>query len=528
MHDWGTTAGRLRVKLRFRPARRTGPSRAGGSFSDSPATRGPAIFPKRPSRCFRFHPVVLSCVLLAGVSGCAMLGGVEMPSPDEVQDPPVADEPAAEPRVQQVAPLPQTRPSRAPDPRLSEPQPPALPPLEPLVVTQLDETTPLPALDEQILSLALLEPLGVIDLLRLLLRETDVSLVPDPGIDETFTGELKNVTLRQALDLVLRPLVLDYRVEDGVLRVVRRPLQTRVFEVNVVTTRRVATRRVLAGSAEGAASPTEVVSIDDRDFFDELERAVRPLLSAAGRAAVNRGAGLLQVTDLPERVDAVGQYLDRVVRRAGRQVRIEAHIIEIVLADAASAGLDWLALSRLAPALLGIGGTSIRPVLPTRADVDQFLAALEQQGAVTTLARPTAVTMNNQPVVIRVDTRRGPVEAPSGIRRPAGAGVVLSMTPQVGLDGVVTLSVTPSVTTATGLVWSEGGAPVPTVTVRETDTVLRVRDGETAVLTGWLHRVESVVRAVPDTQTAVETASALAPRLTELVILLTPTVIDGV
>ena len=489
--------------------------------------RGPAIFPRRPSRCFSFHPVVLGCVLLAGVSGCAMLGGAEMPSPDDVQDPPVADEPAAEPRVQQVAPLPQTRPSRAPDPRLSEPQPPALPPLEPLVVTQLDETTPLPALDEQILSLALLEPLGVIDVLRLLLRETDVSLVPDPGIDETFTGELKNVTLRQALDLVLRPLVLDYRVEDGVLRVVRRPLQTRVFEVNVVTTRRVATRRVLAGSAEGAASPTELVSIDDRDFFDELERGVRPLLSAAGRAAVNRGAGLLQVTDLPERVDAVGQYLDRVVRRAGRQVRIEAHIIEIVLADAASAGLDWLALSRLAPALLGIGGTSIRPVLPTRADVDQFLAALEQQGAVTTLARPTAVTMNNQPVVIRVDTRRVPVEAPSGIRRPAGAGVVLSMTPQVGLDGVVTLSVTPSVTTATGLVWS-GGDPVPTVTVRETDTVLRVRDGETAVLTGWLHRVESVVRAVPDTQTAVETASALAPRLTELVILLTPSVIDGV
>ena len=90
------------------------------------------------------------------------------------------------------------------------------------------------------------------------------------------------------------------------------------------------------------------------------------------------------------------------------------------------------------------------------------------------------------------------------------------------------LSVTPSVTTATGLVWSERGDPVPTVTVRETDTVLRVRDGETAVLTGWLHRVEPVVRAVPDTQTAVETASALATRLTELVILLTPTVIDGV
>ncbi len=150
--------------------------------------------------------------------------------------------------------LSQTPPSRVSGPGLSEQQLPALPPLEPLVITQLDEATPLPALDEAILSLLLSDPLGVIDLLRLLLRDTDVSLVPDPGIDETFTGELKNVTLRQALDLVLRPLDLDYRVEGAVLRVVRRPQQTRVFEVNFVATRRVATRRVLAGSADGAAS----------------------------------------------------------------------------------------------------------------------------------------------------------------------------------------------------------------------------------------------------------------------------------
>ena len=69
---------------------------------------------------------------------------------------------------------------------------------------------------------------------------------------------------------------------------------------------------------------------------------------------------------------------------------------------------------------------------------------------------------------------------------------------------------------------------MPTLTVRETDTLLRVRDGETAVLTGWLHRVEPVIRAVPDTTTTAETAFAPAPRFTDLVILLTPTVLDGV
>ena len=99
-------------------------------------------------------------VLLAGVSGCAILPGAGMPFPDEVEDQPVADEAPPEPGVQQ--PSPQT-------------QPPALPPLAPLVVTQLDEAPPLPALDEQILSLLLAEPLPVSHLLRLLLRETDVT-----------------------------------------------------------------------------------------------------------------------------------------------------------------------------------------------------------------------------------------------------------------------------------------------------------------------------------------------------------------
>ena len=479
------------------------------------------------------------CVLLAGVSGCAILPGANIPFPDEAQVDPVADEAAAERDVSAVTPptqVSETLGPQAPPAATPEPQRPPLPPLEPLVVTQLDEAAPVPVLDEQVLSLLLAEPLPVTDLLRLLLRETEVSLVPDPGIDETFTGELKDVTLRQALDLVLRPLDLAYRLEDGVLRVVRRPLQTRVFEMNFVTTRRVSTRRVMSGSAEGAASPSELVSSDDSDLFTELELAVGPLLSADGRAHLDRGAGLLQVTDFPERVDAVGRYLDRVNRRAGRQVRIEARIIEVALSDAASAGLDWDALSRLAPALQGVGGTSIRPVLATRADVERFLEALEQQGAVTTLSRPSVVTMNNEPVVVRVDSRPLSVAAATGIAMgPATAGVVLSMTPQVGLDGQVTLSVTPSVTTATGLTGGEPGATAPTLTVRETDTLLRVRDGETAVLTGWLHRVGPIARGVADTQTpdetseetSVELAPAPTARLTDLVILITPTVVDG-
>ena len=191
-----------------------------------------------------------TCVVLTALSGCTVLPAAGMAFPDEAQNP-VADaalaargkSPAAfewrcippagvasrsntagilprralsagritilgatrdfhhgllaEPGVQPAPPPPVTPPSRVPDRGTQQPQLPALPPLDPLVVTQLDEAAPLPVLDEQILSLLLSEPLPVSHLLRLLLRETDVSLVLDPGIDETFSGELKDVTLRQ-------------------------------------------------------------------------------------------------------------------------------------------------------------------------------------------------------------------------------------------------------------------------------------------------------------------------------------------
>ena len=72
-----------------------------------------------------------------------------------------------------------------------------------------------------------------------LVRDTDLSVVPDPDVEGTFVGELKNVTLRQALDLVLRPRDLDYSVQGSFIRVFKRRMETRIFAVDYVATRRV-------------------------------------------------------------------------------------------------------------------------------------------------------------------------------------------------------------------------------------------------------------------------------------------------
>ena len=93
------------------------------------------------------------------------------------------------------------------------------------------------------------------------MRGTNLSIVPDPSITGTFIGELKNVTVRQALDLILPPLGLDYRVDGAFVRVFAREPETRIFDVNYVATERTATSTV--GGDDGRTQRRHGLELDE-------------------------------------------------------------------------------------------------------------------------------------------------------------------------------------------------------------------------------------------------------------------------
>ena len=61
-------------------------------------------------------------------------------------------------------------------------------------------------------------------------------------------------------------------------------------------------------------------------MFADLASGVKTLLSERATFNVDRKAGLLQVTDFPERLDRVAIYLDAVQDRVHRQVQIDARV----------------------------------------------------------------------------------------------------------------------------------------------------------------------------------------------------------
>ena len=107
---------------------------------------------------------------------------------------------------------------------------------------------------------------------------------------------------------------------------------------------------------------------------------------------------------------------------------------------------------------------------------------------------------------------------------------MLSVTPQIGSDGMINMSITPSLTERTGQAISRFGDTVPVLSVREADTLVRVHDNETIVIAGLMEeRTRREVRKVPFLGDlpgigAIFRGEATSRRKTDLVILLTPVV----
>jgi MSHA biogenesis protein MshL len=396
-----------------------------------------------------------------------------------------------------------------------------------LPVTRLDDRTPTADLDApRAVTLTLAQPLPVRDMLLLLVRGTAFSLVADDRVAGSFSGELKGLTMRQALEAVLFPRDLDYDVQGSLIRVFPRKPATRLFDVNYLSVRR-ASRAASGGATQvgSDARATDVTATADADLFDELTRGVERMLSPAGRAHVDRAAGLVQVTDFADRLDQIAVYVEAVQLRATRQVRLDARVFEVTLTTTAHS-VNWTDIAARS-------GAAIRPSAPGSAgiqvsDFDALMTSIATQGTVRMIAAPRLLAMNNEPALLRVGTEAVhfvPLAGDTGASAPATTlqGLTLLVTAQIAADGIVQLHVAPTYTERVGQAKGPQHATAPVLDVNEADTLVRVHDGETIIVSGFLR---DRTRTTPGTGIAgFFGAQSHEAVKSELVILLTPTVV---
>jgi type II secretory pathway component GspD/PulD (secretin) len=159
---------------------------------------------------------------------------------------------------------------------------------------------------------------------------------------------------------------------------------------------------------------------------------------------------------------------------------------------------------------------------------------------VKVLSNPTISTLNNQKAIIRVGDQdvffiTGAVATENTVTQTIqpmtiDIGIILDVTPQVAEDGTIIMNIHPSITEKTGeKVAPDGRSTFPLLSVRETDTTVRVRDKQTIIIAGLMQEKRDetligvpILKSIPLLGYLFRYKSE-TKRNTELVIMITPT-----
>lgn len=283
-------------------------------------------------------------------------------------------------------------------------------------------------------------------------------------------------------------------------------------------------------SQGGSGNGSSVQSSSQTDFWKDLKEAITGVMgSGPDRVVViSPQAGLVTVRGLPSEIEAVRAYLGQTEESLQRQVILEVKIIEVTLNDDYQQGINW---SQIAST---IGSTDISFSNNTFSlgnnitaqvgglgrigfegdDFSGVINLLETQGNAQVLSSPRVTAINNQKAVIKVGSDEYYVTGVSsssnvtdttgtgtGVSRdvpipelePFFSGIALDVTPQINIDGDVILHVHPSVSETTELSKSInlGGntsfsLPSAQTNIRESDTIIKARNGEIVVIGGLM------------------------------------------
>jgi MSHA type pilus biogenesis protein MshL len=439
------------------------------------------------------------------------------------------------------------------------------------------------------------------DVLHVMAEASGLNLMidRDVALDQPVTLSLKNTLAEDALKTIFSNLDCFYTIENNVLKV--EAVGSRIFELGhpaLVNTYSMDIGGNISGAGmKGAITSGSKADSKAHDFWGTMETSLAsivdkkdaspPLAGAAngtGRLAVqaqqsvtiNRLTGTIMVTASRKNMDKVERYLENVRKVLGRQVMIEARIIEVQLNDDLQFGIDWTVLTKKALGVSALtsgfgalnfatttlesasnaaAGTSKFQMGVSGADFQALLTALQTQGDIKTLSNPKINVMNGHASILTVGTDTSYISKVTATTTNSGSNSTVSFTPETGSvlsgliigivpyiseTGEITLNITPITSDLIDLKDKTFGSSgnqttitIPTVALREMTTTVKMRDAQTVIIGGLISNKESsneekvpVLGNIPYLGRLFTRTNNTAKK-TELVLLLRPRIIDN-
>ena len=405
------------------------------------------------------------------------------------------------------------------------------------------------------------EPLGNVLLGLAMAADLNLILGQDVDRYEPVSVKIKNLPLKAALDSIITTHNYFYTIEKSILHVEGLKTEFFTVDYPLVYSKPDSETGgdVLGGGGGGGGGggetgtgvsssglkgeftiEVEVEDDEELDVWKKIDEALktsksgeRGLLSEQGKAEINRMAGTIVVTDRPKNLKTVAEFIDRINEALHRQVIIEAKIVEVALNKGHKYGIDWEFVSTSFGTLVDVenplrffsigatGGDLTAGFFDTVGDEQgqAVLNALATQGDVNVLSSPRLNVVNNQTGLISVgrvipyidlqitttdievgDTPTVRTSAVPVIVRTL-EGVTLGITPQISDQGDTTLHIVPIITEQTGnrpIRVENETFVIPIFSVRESDTMVSVADGQTIVIGGLIQeKTDDTVSKIP-------------------------------
>ncbi len=471
------------------------------------------------------------------------------------------------------------------------------------------------------------------DVLFVIAKDAGLNLILDRDVDPDLpiTVIVRDVTLQDALDSVIASTDYFYKIERNMLKI--SATDTRIFHLNIFPVHQTYSTEVggdilggvtgqLTGGTTGGGGTTSTelkgnVSKTEKSddsaykFWDSIEKAlssilgirtqsnigsqqltqtttiqpptgqiqparavIQPVITTQEHFVINRLTGTIMVTATKKNMERVEQYLNTIKAVMGRQVLIEAKVIEVSLSDSLKYGIDWSFLREWSHGThnWSIGGSTkdftsvvpstspysdIRFSLTTTAirDFSFVIKALSEFGDIRTLSNPRISIMNGQTSLLTVGRNFTFIsKAESNVTTSSGgspiitytvetsnllSGLIIGIVPYIDEKGEISLTITPVISNLINIsekTYGSTGAQtiiqLPVVDLRELSTTVKVKDGEVVIIGGLIKKQEGISESktpilgdIPIIGTLFKGHDRIQSN-TELVILLQPRIIS--
>ncbi len=399
-----------------------------------------------------------------------------------------------------------------------------------------------------------LKDMDIVDVLKLISKKSGLNIVAGKNVRGKVTIYLKNVNVKEALEIILESNDLAYVDEGSIIKVLTdqefqqiygykfgQKTETKLIHLEYVRADEMlpVLTQMKSQSGQIASDPkSNTIIITDRlekillmeevieradvalvtQVFslhyakaDEVAGKIKSLLTKnVGKIEFDERSNKIFITETKENIEEILKMC-KAFDEKHPEVLIEAKILQINLSDRYKMGIDWQAIVSdyhnldLGSSfdILSSDDKSGKLSIGTIASDDYhvLIEALETVGKTNILSNPRVAVINNEEAKILVGSSEPYVtsETTTTASGPTTTsetvnfievGVKLYVTPTIHGDGYITMKIKPEVSSRTGYIDTSTNNQIPIIETSEAETTVMAKDGVTIVIGGLIKEEE--------------------------------------